>query len=82
MAVFTDISAVEKRAADLRDWLEKNAPESLIEQKHLDEGTRERVYWHYGYMVAVRDVLKFLTDSSVPSRKSYKPDTTSSRSST
>jgi hypothetical protein len=77
---FRDISEIQKRAKDLREWLQQNAPASLTEQKHLDEGTRERVYWHYGYMVALRDVLRFLTES--PSRRSYKPDTTSSHSST
>ena len=69
---------METRADDLREWLGKNAPESLVEQKHLDEGTQERAYWHYGYMVALRDVLKFLTDSSSPSQKLYKQDKTSS----
>lgn len=29
-------------------------------KKHLDQGTPERAYWHYGYMVALRDVLKLL----------------------
>jgi hypothetical protein len=78
---FRDISELEKRATDLQEWLQKNAPASLAEQKHLDEGTQERVYWHYGYMVALRDVLRFLTESELPSRKSYKPDTTISHSS-
>jgi len=27
------------------------------EQKHLDEGL-EREYWHYGYAIAVRDILR------------------------
>ena len=73
---FCDISEIQKRADDLREWLQKNAPAALTEQKHLDDGTQERVYWHYGYMVALRDVLRFFTESKSPSRKSYKPDTT------
>ena len=60
---FSDISSIEKRVRDLREWLQKNAPASLTEQKHLDEGTQERAYWHYGYMVALKDILSFLTDS-------------------
>ena len=28
------------------------------EQKHLDKGVPERAYWHYGYGMALRDVLK------------------------
>jgi len=80
MASLKDIRPLEKRAKDLQDWLEKNAPDSLTDQKHLDEGTQERVYWHYGYMVALRDALKFLTDSPTPSRISCKPDKTNSHS--
>jgi hypothetical protein len=75
---FRDISAIEKRASDLQEWLQKNAPASLADQKHLDEGTQERVYWHYGYMVALRDVLRFLTDSHEPNQKSYSSDNSSS----
>lgn len=75
---FRDISAIERRVSDLREWLEKNAPESLSEQKHLDEGTQERVYWTYGYMVALRDVLRFLTNTDKPSRIPYSADTSSS----
>jgi len=80
MAKFKDISAVQNRVRELDEWLLKNAPESLVEQKHLDEGTRERVYWHYGYMVALRDVLRFLTDAEVSSQKSYSQDSSSSHS--
>lgn len=63
MAEYRKISDLERRADDLLAWLEGYAPDSLVEQKHLTEGSPERAYWHYGYMVAVRDVLKFLTDS-------------------
>lgn len=81
MAVFKDISSIEKRASDLRDWLKQNAPGCFTEQRHLDENSREQVYWHYGYMVALRDVLRFLTDSeTLNSRKRYSADTSNSRS--
>lgn len=70
-----DINVLEKRIADLKSWLEENAPEYLVEQRHLNEGTRERVYWHYGYMVALRDVLAFLTDDHRPNRIPYSVDT-------
>lgn len=30
------------------------------EQMHLCEGTPERVYWHFGYAVALKDVLRLL----------------------
>ena len=81
MAAFEDLSAIERRAADIREWLQKNAPDCLVEQRHLEEGSRERVYWHYGYMVALRDVLRFLTGSEKPSsQKQSSADTSKPRS--
>jgi hypothetical protein len=78
MAQFSDISAVEKRVSELSEWIQKNAPEAPTEQKHLDEGTQERAYWNYGYMVALRDVLRLLTGAERPSRKPYNADKSSS----
>jgi hypothetical protein len=52
---------LEKRIAPLAKWLAQHAAYCAAEQAHLDEGTRERAYWHYGYVVAladVRDVLR------------------------
>ena len=34
---------------------------AIEEQKHLDIGTSERVYWHYGYGMAIRDILNNFT---------------------
>jgi hypothetical protein len=65
---FQDISALEQRADDLQEWLKKNAPGVFAEQKHLDEGSPERAYWHYGYLVAVRDIYRLLTGQRIPSQ--------------
>jgi hypothetical protein len=56
-------------------------PSCFAEQGHLNEGTAERAYWHYGYMVALNDALSILTgegpltevrDSQLPgTRSSY-----------
>lgn len=62
----TDISALEQRANDLQTWLKENAPGVFVEQKHLDEGSPEQVYWHYGYLVAVRDIYRLLTGDPIP----------------
>jgi hypothetical protein len=40
-----------------KEWLQDNAPFCFVDQKHLDENTPARAYWHYGYMVALTDVL-------------------------
>jgi hypothetical protein len=34
------------------------------EQKHLYEGSSERVYWHYGYAMALRDILRIFEAGS------------------
>ena len=49
---------IVRRVRELDRWLDEQDVDVRIEQKHLDEGTRERIYWHYGYMVALRDALK------------------------
>ena len=51
-------SDAEKRADGIREWLKENAPEVVDEQKHLNDRSVERAYWHYGYMIALRDVLR------------------------
>jgi hypothetical protein len=48
--------ALEKRIADLTAWLREIAPECDHKQRHLDDGTVERAYWHYGYLMALRDL--------------------------
>jgi hypothetical protein len=57
---FTEIAKIDRRIRDLTTWLEENDPNCGTEQKHLSEGSQERVYWHYGYMVALRDALRLL----------------------
>jgi hypothetical protein len=77
-----DLSAVERRIKDTAEWLKKNGGNFSSEQKHLDEGSQERIYWHYGYLVALKDMMRFLTGEAPPSRKSYKPDSSNSFPST
>jgi len=41
--------------------IKQNFGGSLIlaskEQKHLDTCSIERIYWHYGYLIALKDIL-------------------------
>lgn len=46
-----------ERAEGQRQWINENAPYISHDQKHLDADTVERAYWHYGYSVALRDVI-------------------------
>ena len=52
-----EISAFIERRDAQRKWLKENHPSVFSEQKHLDDGSVERAYWHYGYTVALTDAL-------------------------
>jgi hypothetical protein len=71
-----DLAAFTRRAKGISEWLRRNAPECFEEQKHLDKGSQEKIYWHYGYMAALSDVLWYLTGErpSSPERDTQRPD--------
>lgn len=56
------VSDLEKRRDDLKSWLRDEAPYIAADQKHLDASTPEQAYWHYGYYIAICDVLRLLND--------------------
>ena len=55
-----DVRAMSEKISAMSRWLNKNAPYCETSQKHLDEGTIERAYWHYGYVCGARDFLALL----------------------
>lgn len=48
---------LQRRADEIGAWLTDNAPYCTADQRHLDENTPERAYWHYGYRAALLDVI-------------------------
>ena len=74
----TEFRKIEARKKDLADWLAQNAPQCAAEQKHLEEGSQERAYWHYGYLVALRDVMRLMVGEDRPNQKYGKPDISNS----
>lgn len=54
---------ITKRITDLEDWLKDNGDGCKEKQSHLVDGA-ERVYWHYGYMMALKDISRFLKQES------------------
>lgn len=50
-------SQLQKRASNIQNWLRENGKEAIEEQKHLDAGTQEQIYWHYGYLSALKDII-------------------------
>ena len=61
----TDIKELVKRLRERRDQLAlvPSVRALVNEQMHLDEG-RERDYWHYGYAIALTDVLRMLEEDA------------------
>lgn len=55
------IRQLRERAEGLRKWLGDTAPYLGADQKHLDEGTPERAYWHAGYRSALIDAANLLS---------------------
>jgi hypothetical protein len=53
-------STIRKRMRGLREWIADEAPYVAVDQRHLDENTPERAYWHYGYQAALSDVLRLI----------------------
>lgn len=76
-----DINTIQKRADGINRWLKENGADCLRQQRHLDENSNERVYWHYGYMVALRDVLRFLCGNRFGLNPKRSPSDTPNKSS-
>lgn len=53
-------SALERRIAGIEDYLDKHSTKVKEQQAHLKESTTESLYWHYGYMMALKDILRQL----------------------
>jgi hypothetical protein len=61
-------SAIRARIQVLREWMAEEAPYTVADQRHLDENTPERAYWHLGYQSALQDILDYVLVSSNPNR--------------
>ena len=57
---------LRNRISGLDMWLAENGNSCADVQAHLDVGARERAYWNYGYMVALKDVLALVGSTSTP----------------
>ncbi len=60
------MDALEQRAAALETWLRTHAPDCATTQAHTNEGTSERAYWHYGYLMALRDITAWMRARGEP----------------
>jgi len=51
---------IRARTARLREWIRKFGQGCEKKQAHLEPGSPERIYWHYGYLSALQDVERLL----------------------
>ncbi len=51
---------LKRRADGIEAWLRDINSRCRDEQLQNVEGTSERIYWHYGYMIALNDVRDLL----------------------
>jgi hypothetical protein len=56
---------IEHRCSELKEWIDRKAPQCHTQQRHLQEGSEERAYWAHGYMSALLDVLRLFSRSSM-----------------
>lgn len=68
------ISAIRARLQGIRKWMAEETPYVTADQRHLDEHTPERAYWHYGYQAALSDVLTLIEGRSA-NHDNQRPDT-------
>ena len=55
-----NIVLLKRRRDGIREWLQDEAPHTTVDQKHLEEASPERAYWHHGYQAALNDVIDLL----------------------
>ena len=55
-----------KRINALDTWMNNEGVKT--EQAHLNKDSREKLYWHYGYLVALKDVLTHLNGQTTIGR--------------
>jgi hypothetical protein len=51
---------LDENIETLTKWLGENSLEDIA-QAQADEGACERLSWHYGYLIALRDVRQLLS---------------------
>ena len=52
---------IDDRCRELKHWINLNASQCLVEEKHLIRGTQERGYWAHGYLTALLDVQRLFS---------------------
>jgi len=62
LADFSAEALVDREIAALGEWLTAQGLNLTADHPHRDEGSRDRLYWHYGYFVGLKNALAILTN--------------------
>lgn len=60
------IAAWERRADGQHVHISEHWPFVMVDQRHCQPDTVEKAYWHYGYMTALRDVVRMARGDDLP----------------
>ena len=52
------LAKIREKMDAIRKQLEEDSPECFVEQAHTDGHGIAKTYWHYGYLIALKDVLQ------------------------
>jgi hypothetical protein len=55
------VAALQREIAELGKWLAAQGLDLGGDHAHADEGSRDRLYWRYGYFVGLKEALAMLT---------------------
>jgi hypothetical protein len=53
-------AAIRREIAELAEWLAARGLDVHGENAHEDEGSRDRLYWRYGYFVGLKRAFALL----------------------
>ena len=54
-------AALRRTIAELGEWLVAQGLEPRGDDQHIDEGSRDKLYWRYGYFIGLKQALALLT---------------------
>lgn len=52
---------LEQEIAELHEWLAAQGLDLQSDTAHADEGSRDRLYWRYGYFIGLKQAQAMLT---------------------
>ena len=53
---------IQEQIAELGEWLAAHGLDPRAEPALADEGSRDRLYWRYGYFIGLKQALAMLTN--------------------